>query len=144
MQLLDEPDGRELLASADVSWPAAILRSPGELCRVPGAGFQEHPGCSAVLRDRLNRLHVQPGWPGEDELADMPGAAALLDLANALTDANSKTAPSSGRTHQHVGWLARTWYPVIIPPPAKAEGHAGVAAGQRPSPTRSLSMLRGR
>ena len=40
------------------------------------------------------------------------------------------------------GWLARTWYPMFIPPPAKAGGHTGVAAGQRPSLTRSLSMLR--
>ena len=144
--LLDEPEGRDLLASADVSWPAVILRSPGELCRVPGAGFQEHPGCSAVLRDRLDRLHVQPGWPGEDELENVPGAAALFDLANALTDANSKTAPSSGRTHQHVGWLARaegTWPDFSADEVAAGEAHIADRLSRRLS-GHHTGLLRGR
>ena len=146
MQLLDDPEGRELLASADVSWPAVILRSPGELCRVPGAGLQEHSGCSAVLRDRLDRLHVQPGWPDEDELSNMPGAAALFDLANALTDANSKTAPSSGRTHQHVGWLARaqrTWPDFSAAEVTTGEAHIADRLARRLS-GHHTGLLRGR
>ena len=144
--LLDEPEGRELLVSADVSWPAVILRPPGELCRVPGAGSQEHPGCSAVLRDRLDRLHVQPGWPSEDELADMPGAAALFDLAKALTDAGSKTAPPSGRTHPHVGWLARpqgTWPDLSVAEVASGEEHIADRLTRRLS-GHHTGLLRGR
>ena len=145
--LLDDSDGRGALASIGISWPAAILRSAGEFCRVPGGGTEEHPGCSDMLGDRLKRLTTHPGWPSPDEFVDMPGAAALFDLTNALADADSETAPTLGSTHPHVGWLARPqedWPSFTVAEVAAGEGqiadrltrrlsgyHKGLSSGQQ-------------
>jgi hypothetical protein len=103
-QLIEDVEGRDLVLHLEASWPAAILRPPGESLFIPGLGERVHAGCSIRLLERLERvLHLGGGVPDEDQVGHDP----LTDLFEALRQAATGDPPVPGRSHPLVGWLAQ-------------------------------------
>ena len=103
INLLTPEDGIEWLTENPLPWAAAVLRPQGEVSSAPGLRTARHPGCTPELRAALaRRLRVR------SERGTLPkGAEALLDLLNALDSIHLGEAPSTGRTHPLIGWLAQ-------------------------------------
>lgn len=112
--LLAEEDSLDWLFENPIPWAAAVLRPKGEASSAPGLRDRVHPGCSPEIRNALaRRLRAR------HERGTLPeGAAPLLDLLDSLDRAIESGAPSTGRTHPLVGWLAQ---PVENWPPLSAE-----------------------
>ena len=103
INLLTPEDGIEWLTENPLPWAEAVLRPQGEVSSAPGLRTARHPGCIPELRAALaRRLRVR------SERGTLPkGAEALLDLLDALDSIHLGEAPSTGRTHPLIGWLAQ-------------------------------------
>ena len=91
----------QLVASTAISWPAVLLRPPGELDALPGAVHVAHPGPTLDLVTSIDR------WQGGEHGPEGPGATSLEDVRRALIHADAPGRPPAGRTHPDVGWLLR-------------------------------------
>ena len=101
-KLLQEENPNELIVHSS-PWCATVLRPVGEPCEAPGLSSVQHPGCDPnvmpLLDVKLRRL--------EGEVSENTRIHSLLDLFESYEALRMGSAPSSGRTHPLVGWLAQ-------------------------------------
>ena len=102
IQMLQEDALDDLLLHKS-PWCATILRPIGEKCIAPGLSSISHPGCDPELLQPLRSL--MRGISSDD--LHTGNLDSLMDLLEALESARDKTPPTSGRTHDLVGWLAQ-------------------------------------
>ena len=102
--LSDENEAQELLESADLAWPALILRPIDENHRLPGGTVSQHGGVRRTLLSRLERLIERSNWLNRENVGE--GAKMIADLRDALQTGRTLSKPSPGRKHSMVGWLA--------------------------------------
>ena len=99
--LMEEPEGREFLISADVCWSVQILQGIADASSVPGHGRTLHPGCGDSLLEKLDQLLSRI------EERPSAGSAQLSDLRDSLRCARRRKPPRRGRVHANIGWLAQ-------------------------------------
>ena len=99
---IESSKGRAWLESENISWAAAILRTPGEIHQIPGYGEIKHPGCNDDLLELLLQTLSKM-----DLTKDSVGIQQLLDLKNSLEFIRKGILPTIGNSHKHVGWLAQ-------------------------------------
>ncbi|MBK64874.1 MAG: hypothetical protein CMB47_05065 [Euryarchaeota archaeon] len=88
-------DGFKWILKENAPWCSTILRPKGEQIEVPGLSAKKHPGCDFTIYNEIERI-----------LNDST-SESIMDLYDSINNSINQISPTSGRTHELVGWLAQ-------------------------------------
>jgi len=88
-------DGFKWILNENVPWCSTILRPKGERIDVPGLSAKKHPGCDFTIISEIERA------------VNSSASDSIMDLYDSINNSINQISPTSGRTHELVGWLAQ-------------------------------------
>ena len=88
-------DGFKWTLKENVPWCSTILRPKGEKIQVPGLSEEKHPGCDFKIISEIERT------------LNSSTSESIMDLYDSINNSINQISPTSGRTHELVGWLAQ-------------------------------------
>ena len=88
-------DGFKWVLNEKIPWCSTILRPKGEKIDLPGLSAKEHPGCEFTIIREIERA------------VNSSTSDSIMDLYDSINNSINQISPTSGRTHELVGWLAQ-------------------------------------